>query len=134
MSPKILVLNLQYTQTALSGSRVNSIYFSNCPAKTPALYRQHLGHFLVQFGCGGEGQGCEFYAYLLPPPPHLPKNWLLLVGLHIISACERPRSKEETKICPCYYSCWAGGGLLALISLTTKSDLHFHIQNFKLSQ
>ncbi len=30
--------------------------------------------------------------------------------------------------------CWAGGGLLALISLTTKSDLHFHIQNFKLSQ
>jgi hypothetical protein len=30
-------------------------------------------------------------------------------------------------------NCWAGGGLLALISLT-KSDLHFHIPNFKLSQ
>ncbi len=29
-------------------------------------------------------------------------------------------------------SCWAGGGLLALISLITKSDLHFHIQNLKL--
>jgi hypothetical protein len=29
-------------------------------------------------------------------------------------------------------NCWAGGGLLALISLTTKSDLHFHIQNLKL--
>jgi hypothetical protein len=29
-------------------------------------------------------------------------------------------------------NCWAGGGLLALISLTTKSDLHFHIQNSKL--
>jgi hypothetical protein len=31
-----------YTQTALSGHIVNSIYFSNCPAKTSALYRQHL--------------------------------------------------------------------------------------------
>jgi hypothetical protein len=30
------------------------------------------------------------------------------------------------------FDCWAGGGLLALISFTTESDLHFHIQNFKL--
>ncbi len=28
--------------------------------------------------------------------------------------------------------CWAGGGLSALILFTTESDLHFHIQNFKL--
>jgi hypothetical protein len=31
-------------------------------------------------------------------------------------------------------NCWAGGGLLALISPATKSDLHFHVQNFKLGQ
>ena len=30
-------------------------------------------------------------------------------------------------------SCWAGGGLLALISLDTMVlDLHFHIQHFRL--
>jgi len=29
-------------------------------------------------------------------------------------------------------NCWAGGGLLALISLTTVLDLHFHTQTSRL--
>jgi len=71
-------------------------------------------------------------AGFLPRFPHLPAGGAAAARGAVFAGSATNAALAILRVGTSSLNCWAGGGLLALISLTTKSDLHFHIQNLKL--